>query len=1066
MRQSGEHGTQADARDLRAQLQQSLGGAYTLGRELGGGGMSRVFLADEPRLGRRVVVKVLAPELAAGLSVERFEREIRLAGSLQQANIVPVLVAGEVGGLPYYTMPYVDGESLRARLAAGPLSILDAVGILRDVARALAHAHRQGIVHRDIKPDNVLLSEGAAVVTDFGIAKALAAAKTGDSRAMVTQTGMSLGTPAYMAPEQAAGDLSADHRADLYAFGCMAYELLAGRPPFHGLSPHRVLAAHLTDRPRDVRELRPDVPPALAELVMRCLEKEVADRPQSASEVLQALEAATSGGSHAPGPAIALATRRALGRALAVYAVAFLLVALLAYVAIGAVGLPEWVFPGALIVMALGLPVILITGLVHHQARAARTVPTLTPGGTPAPRSTLATLAVKARPHMTWRRATLGGVAAVGLFALLVAGYMTLRAMGVGPAGSLLARGTIEERGRLLVTDFRAIGPDSTLGSAVAEAVRSHLAQSSVVSVLPPTAVGAALERMQRPRTSRVDLPLAREIAAREGVKAVVDGDVRPLGAGFLVTLRLVAAPDGAELASFTRAADAPGELIPTVDRLARDLRGKIGESLRTVHAAPPLAQVTTPSLEALRAYAQGLRAIQAEGNFPKGRALLEEAIALDSGFAMAYRKLAMEASNRGQPALSSELLEKAYAHRDRLTEVERLLTTGSYWWQGPQRDEAKALTAYERALALSPNDLTALNNAAIIYEEQRNFARGAELYARELVLDTTERIAYTNLANALVSAGRMPEAKATLARARRVLPDPSDVAFHQAQLLASTFALDSAELLAHQLVDWPTPDPIARERGLAMLTDIARSRGRLAESLRLGSQRSELAARRGLRAAPLHRALDEANIAIWYLGDSARGARLLDAALARHPLDSIPTRERPFLRLVVHNAYAGRVAQAKTALAAFERSLPSTPSPGQRSPLLGARATIALAERRYDDAIRDYAAADIGPCTICALPGLASAYDLAGSADSAIAVFTRYIERPEPFRLGSDGIWRAGVYKRLGELYDAKGDHANAATYYAKFVELWKDADPELQPKVRGARERLAQLQQQAERR
>src|SRR5512132_3020204 len=181
-------------------LQDSLGAAYTLERELGGGGMSRVFLAEDTRLGRQVVVKLLSPELGAGVSAERFEREIRLAARLQHPHIVPLLTAGEVDGLPYYTMPFVSGASLRERLQAGPIPLHEALTILRDVARALAYAHRQGIVHRDIKPENVLLSEGSAVVTDFGIARAISAASTVAAGTAITQLGTQIGTPAYMAP--------------------------------------------------------------------------------------------------------------------------------------------------------------------------------------------------------------------------------------------------------------------------------------------------------------------------------------------------------------------------------------------------------------------------------------------------------------------------------------------------------------------------------------------------------------------------------------------------------------------------------------------------------------------------------------------------------------------------------------------------------------------------------------------------------------------------------------------------------------------------------------------------
>src|SRR5688500_13791899 len=182
--------------ELRDQLQTALGAGYRLDRELGGGGMSRVFVADETRLRRKVVVKVLSPELAAGVNADRFERELQLAASLQQANIVPVLSAGEMNGLPYYTMPFVEGESLRARLARdGQLPVGEVVSMMRDVTRALAYAHARGVVHRDIKPDNVLVSGGTAVVTDFGIAKALAAAGQGQAGATLTQLGMAVGTP-------------------------------------------------------------------------------------------------------------------------------------------------------------------------------------------------------------------------------------------------------------------------------------------------------------------------------------------------------------------------------------------------------------------------------------------------------------------------------------------------------------------------------------------------------------------------------------------------------------------------------------------------------------------------------------------------------------------------------------------------------------------------------------------------------------------------------------------------------------------------------------------------------
>ncbi len=291
---------------LQQQLQTALGTAYTIERELGGGGMSRVFVANEVRYDRQVVIKVLSPELAAGLNVERFEREISLAAGLQQANIVPVITSGDADGLPWYSMPFVDGESLRARLAncrpersEGPapwpsLALAEATKILSDLAHALAYAHDRGIVHRDIKPENVLLSGGTAVVTDFGIAKALSASRANASTSALTQAGTSLGTPAYMAPEQAAGD-DVDYRADLYAWGVIAYEMLAGAHPFASkTTAQQLIAAHIAETPKPLRDLAPHVPMSFAALVMRCLAKDPQERPASAAELIAVLGAPSS----------------------------------------------------------------------------------------------------------------------------------------------------------------------------------------------------------------------------------------------------------------------------------------------------------------------------------------------------------------------------------------------------------------------------------------------------------------------------------------------------------------------------------------------------------------------------------------------------------------------------------------------------------------------------------------------------------------------------------------------------------------------------------------------------
>jgi serine/threonine-protein kinase len=274
--------------DVLARLQEALSDRYRLERELGQGGMATVYLAEDLKHHRKVALKVLRPEIAAAVGAGRFAREIEVAARLQHPNILPLLDSGETDGFFFYVMPYVEGESLRDRLArGGELPVQDAVRILMEVADALSEAHAHGVVHRDIKPDNVMLRGRHALVADFGVAKAVTEA-TG--RQVLTSAGVALGTPAYMAPEQATADPHQDHRVDIYALGVLGYELLTGRAPFAATTAQEMLAAHVTLAPDPIERWRPTVSPALAAVVMKCLAKKPADRWQSAEEVLQHLE--------------------------------------------------------------------------------------------------------------------------------------------------------------------------------------------------------------------------------------------------------------------------------------------------------------------------------------------------------------------------------------------------------------------------------------------------------------------------------------------------------------------------------------------------------------------------------------------------------------------------------------------------------------------------------------------------------------------------------------------------------------------------------------------------------
>src|SRR5213594_3300952 len=234
--------------------------------------MSRVFLATEASLHRAVVVKLLPPEFASEVSEARFKQEIELAAHLQHPNILPLLTAGAKDDLLFYVMPFVTGESLRHRMTReGKLPVTDAVRILHEVADALAHAHAEGVIHRDIKPENILLEGSHAVLADFGVARALTEAKSGGR---LTDTGISVGTPAYMSPEQAAGERHIDATADVYALAVVGYEMLAGMPPFQGPTARAVIAAHMTATPQPLAALRPDAPPELTQAIARALAKD------------------------------------------------------------------------------------------------------------------------------------------------------------------------------------------------------------------------------------------------------------------------------------------------------------------------------------------------------------------------------------------------------------------------------------------------------------------------------------------------------------------------------------------------------------------------------------------------------------------------------------------------------------------------------------------------------------------------------------------------------------------------------------------------------------------------
>jgi tetratricopeptide (TPR) repeat protein len=668
------------------------------------------------------------------------------------------------------------------------------------------------------------------------------------------------------------------------------------------------------------------------------------------------------------------------------------------------------------------------------------------------------------------RRRTVIGVATVALFALLVAGGLLARSLGVGPAW-LQRSGVLGERERILLADFRGPPSDTLLGAVMTEALRTDLGQSRAITLVSHDAVGSALQRMTRNPATRIDLSLARELATREGIKAVLDGEIQAVGTSYVLLARIVSADNGETLAALRETAANAEAVIPAIDRLSKALRAKAGESLRSVHAAPPLADVTTSSLPALRKYVQGYRAWHVDGDLSKGATLMEEAVALDSNFASAYAQLGTQLFNmQVNPGRMLAMKQKAFDLRDRLPEAERLEVTADYYvlTYGLTRSKAdhdKALAANEALLDLRPDSYNALNQLGILYTIPKlgDNATSEKYFAKALALDSTQSFLFANLIRSQVNQGEWERARATIhAMGRRF---PTHRSYHAARYryAVAVGQLDSAEMIARELWNARRSGSAVRGEGAAKLAGVAMTRGKIAEAQRwlqeAVSAYAEVGADDQVLTLRVRMAMNDA----WFLGRRNRAREEADA-LSRRALDSAPPADRPYELLASLYAMLGQQKRASEVLERMDRDRAALPRSTREFLRQPAEGEIALAEKRYDDAVRLFEQSFYRDCVVCGLPSLARAYDMMGKTDSAIAVYERYLSTPSAGRgfvdfWAVDPLYRARTLKRLGELYEARGAKAKADSAYTRFVQLWEDADPALQPEVAEARRRLAAL-------
>src|SRR5688572_3737266 len=499
------------------------------------------------------------------------------------------------------------------------------------------------------------------------------------------------------------------------------------------------------------------------------------------------------------------------------------------------VGLPPWVSPFALVLLVIGLPIVLATAFVQEGPPTGARVPAL---AAPAEQHAATRIVLPAsyrqpvvqerrKPKLTWRVALFGGVAAFSTLGFSTAGYVALRSMGIGPMGTLQAKGVLGERAPLVVADFASAAGDTLLARAATEAFRVDLAQSSEVSVFEPRQIAQVLRRMQRPADVPIDVALATEVAAREGAAAIVAGEINPVGRGFLLTVRLLGARDGEELVSLRETAGDTAGVIPAIDRLSKGLRERIGESYRSLQRGQPLARVTTASLEALHKYSQGARAIDLSGDDARGIALLQEAVALDTAFAMAYRKLGVALSNRFvERARAVDALTRAYRHRDRLTTRERYLTEATYAMQVTWQPD-QAAVAFDNLLELDSTDSYALNNLAVLNDWRGDYERALDYYQRAVGADSSNALAYSNALSPLVGLGRFAEAETRLASFKQRFPTNSRYGEYAARVASARGDYQAAERSLRMLRD-STSSRILRRSVTAELADIEATRGQL----------------------------------------------------------------------------------------------------------------------------------------------------------------------------------------------------------------------------------------------